>query len=38
MYGNTVWAKGGRGMFAMRMAPEEVTQEELLDNFPVSKR
>ena len=22
----------------MRMSPEEVTQEELIDNFPVSKK
>ena len=25
-------------MFALRMSPEEVTQEELIDNFPVSEK
>lgn len=31
----SVWAEGGRGLFSLPMAPEEVTQEEMIDNFPV---
>eukprot|EP00596_Hydrurales_sp_CCMP1899_P004228 CAMPEP_0119046092 /NCGR_PEP_ID=MMETSP1177-20130426/44335_1 /TAXON_ID=2985 /ORGANISM="Ochromonas sp, Strain CCMP1899" /LENGTH=252 /DNA_ID=CAMNT_0007018753 /DNA_START=101 /DNA_END=859 /DNA_ORIENTATION=- len=29
-----VWTAGGRGMFSMPMAPDEITQDELMDNFP----
>ena len=32
-----VWAEGGRGLFSLPMSPEEVTQEELIDNFPVKQ-
>lgn len=31
-----VWTSGGKGMFALPAAINEVTQEDLMDNFPVS--
>lgn len=29
-----VWGKGGRGVFALPFAPEEIVQDDMLDLFP----
>jgi len=31
-----IWEGGGRGVFAIPLAPNEISQEDLIDFFPVS--
>lgn len=30
-----IWPNGGKGIFALPMAPNEVNQDDLIENFPV---
>ena len=30
-----IWPNGGKGIFALPMAPHEVNQDDLIENFPV---
>ena len=29
-----IWPSGGKGMFALPMSPEEITQDDLIEDFP----
>ena len=31
-----LWPSGGKGIFAIPLEPHEITQDELIENFPVS--
>jgi hypothetical protein len=31
-----IWQSGGKGVFALPLEPKEVTQDDLIENFPVS--
>lgn len=33
-----VWPNGGKGIFALPLSPSEISQDELVENFPVSMR
>ena len=30
-----IWPNGGKGLFSLQLAPNEITQDDLIDYFPV---